>query len=168
MSPSATTTARARAAGITPEPARDARDVLVPRGREIRLTDGTVITVRPWSIRVLIEVSQRLPELMQAALTGTRKEASVVELLPKAMEAMTWLTALTLGIGIDEVERVLTGEDLIAVSDAIYDECIAPVSSKFEGLVLKMLKVAPASAARAASASPQRTQAAPSPAPSST
>lgn len=119
-------------------PVRDARSVMFPRGREVPLQNGTTVTVRPWSIRLLVLVSQRLPERMTEMIQGVRSEAAAITLLPKAVDELRYLAAETLGLPEAEIDDQWSAEDLLDVSLAIWDVCIQPVAEKIMGLAARV------------------------------
>lgn len=127
-------------------PARDARAVLFPRGRDVPLSAGGSVTVRPWSVRLLVEVSQRLPEQMTDILAGVQADptAPAATLLPRAIDEIRWLVARTLDCAEADLEE-WSAEDLFDVAAAVWDVCIQPVAEKILGLVQRvMAKALPA------------------------
>lgn len=152
---------RAAAAGAPAAP-RDSRAALFPPGTEVKLSGGGRVTVRPWSIAVLVTVSQRLPERLSAMMAGASSTAKAITLLPEAVDELRYLAALTLGIPEAQIDAEWTAEDLLDVGGAVFDTCITPIAEKLLGLAQRVLRTAAPAATRKA------TLAGPSPLPPST
>lgn len=121
-------------------PERDSRDVLWPRGQDVPLSSGRRVNVQPWGIKLLREVSQKLPEEFSELIkmATTQPELPAAAILPPALDQLQWLAARTLGVPETALDD-WTAEDLLDVCTAIWDVCIAPVAGKFLALARRVM-----------------------------
>lgn len=116
----------------TTEVQHDKRADLFPLGQEVRLLDGRVVEVRPWSITTLVRVTQRIPKAMEAMQSLDPGQPPIALLGALEAEAV-FLIAESLGWAREDVEK-LPAEDVLSLLGVIWDVCMAGPLEKINGL----------------------------------
>lgn len=143
-------------------PPKDSRQDLFPLTREVRLSDGSRITVHKWGIRTLIEMSRRIPKALQDMLQGN-PDRQVIEAVGEMGDELAYLIAQSSDAEEAAILETWTVEDLLDVAGAVLDHCLIPVSEKIFGLGRKLMSMPGIQAL-----TPTPTPAATSPSPSNT
>ena len=117
--------------------------------REVTLINGTKLIISPWGARKGKIVLDRL-QALQPALTSQGGQWNPSELLASAWDEVIDLVALTVNVPRAEIEAEPNGwafEDVVAVTEAIFDVCILRSDGKgalplLVALVSKLTEVA--------------------------
>ncbi len=139
-------------AGEPEEPgARELSDeTIINPDREVTLVDGTRLIISPWGARKGKIVLDRLQALQPALAAQAGGKWNPTDLLASAWDEVIELVALTVGIPREEIEAEPDGwafEDVVAVTEAIFDVCVLRSDGKgalplLVGLVGKLTEVA--------------------------
>lgn len=125
-------------AAPAPSAPRDSRAVLFPGAREVKLLDGTLVQVRPWSIETLCEISQRLPETLQRIIeSATSDSEPAAALIPAASSELVYIVARSTGWDANAVQQ-WAAVDLLTVSLTVFEVCLEPIAAKIGSLGKKL------------------------------
>lgn len=113
--------------------------VLFPVGTTYELSTGEKVEIRPWSVKMLGLMSQRIPNALEAAMSGVADLTPVISLLPTALDEVVFMVAKTIGWNETKVEEEMSADDLLGVAVAVFDVCIAGPMGKIGGLTTRIM-----------------------------
>jgi hypothetical protein len=124
-------------------------ETIINPDREVTLVDGTRLIISPWGARKGKIVLDRL-QALQPALAAQGGQWNPSDLLASAWDEVVELVALTVDIPRADIEAEPGGwafEDVVAVTEAIFDVCVLRSDGKgalplLLGLVGKLTQVA--------------------------
>ena len=122
-------------------PAKDSRDVLVPKVRDVPISDGSTVQVKPWSIKLLVEISRRVPDKFEELFTRRDPTTAIVAILEDALAEFVYLVSATTGTDEKTVQEKWTAEDLLDVAQATLEICVEPLAKKMQGLFQRFMTV---------------------------
>lgn len=123
----------------TPERTNQA-EKLFPLGKQYTLHNGKTIEVRPWSIKTMVRVSQRVPRVLEKirALKGEVQDQSVQSLVPILADEFREVVAETLGWEPARVDEEMDADDFLSVVQLVWDECLVGLLAKSLGLTMRL------------------------------
>lgn len=116
------------------DPTLERRAKLFPLGRTVELLDGRQIEVRPWSLRTLVRITQRIPHALAAIQSAqVQADAPPLALLASLEGEAVFLLSESLGWKPEDVQE-LPAEDVLDLLVAVWDVCISGPAAKLQGL----------------------------------
>ena len=120
----------------------EVNQTLFPTGKTIKLSDGTSVTIKPWSIKMFGEMSQRIPQTFDIAAGGgeegetSNQYAAMFSLL---IDEVVFMVAHTIDWKEEDVKERMSMDELLYVSTEIWDICIQGPMAKIGSLMGKVL-----------------------------
>lgn len=116
-------------------------EILFPAGEPYTLACGKTVHVKKWGIETIGLVAQRIPALMNVASEMEDKaEDAMAALFPRAVEEVAWLIAQSVPeLTEEQVKNDLPADDVLGLSLAVYDNCMAGPLAKIGALKIRGL-----------------------------
>lgn len=118
-------------------------ETLFPMGQKVTLSNGDIVEVKPWSIRLFGEMAQRIPNTIAAALPddddATLSNADVSALFVSLTDEVVAMVAQTIGLTEEEVHEKMLFDDLLRVATVVWDVCIQGPMLKIGGLMGRVM-----------------------------
>ncbi len=112
----------------------NAEDILLS-GREVKLTNGDYVQIKPWSLRVGRRVLEPVNELLQ--VSTKHPDAKIPQLIDLCFDEMRQIAKVTLDWDDAKLDELLL-EDFVELSTVILEVCL--VRDDGGGLMGKMMR----------------------------
>jgi hypothetical protein len=114
-------------------------EILYPLGRAYKLQNGESVEIRPWSIKTMTRVVQRVPRFYEEVMAA-KPNMPLLELFPAAIDELKLIASETIGWTPEQIDDRMTADDFLGVVNAIWDECLEGPTGKLRNLVDKAMR----------------------------